>query len=135
MKISKFRTDVKKEQEGVWIEIGDGGKLLIARLGNSKYLHRQRELIKPHVRAIRTGSLPIDKQLEILLRNYSETILIGWEGIQDEKGLEVPYSQQKAYEYLLDLRDFRDMVTELASEQALFSAEELEADVGNSPAS
>ena len=135
MKITQFRTDPKKEQEGVWIDIGDGGRLLIARLGNRKYQARQRELIKPHVRAVRTGSLPIEKQLEILLRNYSENVLMGWEGIQDEAGVDVPYSPEKAYEYLTELRDFRDMVTEFASEQALYRAEELEADSGNSQAS
>lgn len=131
MKLSRFTTDSTLELNGVWVDIGEGAKLLVARVGNPRYRERLRALMKPYKRQIRTDTLPEDLSEDMVLRAFSETILLGWEGLEDDNGAAVPYSREKAYELLRDLRDFRAMVAEIAQEQEAYRAVEAEAE-GNS---
>lgn len=131
MKLSRFTTDSTLELNGVWVDIGEGAKLLVARVGNPRYRERLRALMKPYKRQVRTDTLPEDLSEDMVLRAFSETILLGWEGLEDEDGKAVPYSREKAYELLRDLRDFRAIVAEIAQEQETYRAMEAEAE-GNS---
>src|SRR5882672_8418097 len=113
MRIESYRTDAKKEIEGAWVDIGDGGRLLIARVNNAKYNARLRELTKPHTREIRLGVFSVEKQQAILVQTLADTILLDWSGIDDKAGNPVAYTKDQAIKYLSDMPDFREMVVEL----------------------
>lgn len=122
MKISNFKTDAKAELEGVWVDIGEGGRLKIARAGNANYNQAYRDKSKPHWTAIRAGALPLDELLKITVACMAEFILRGWDGIEDDAGNAVPYTVETATDYLLTVRDFRELVTNLSEQQSLFRA-------------
>lgn len=128
MKISKFATDLDLEEEGVWVEIGDGAKLKVARVGNPRYRERIRQLTKPYRNQIRSSTLPEDISDDLVLKAFSECILLDWEGLEDDKGKPITYSKEHAYELLKGLRDFRSLVAEIAQEQETFRRNEAEAE-------
>jgi hypothetical protein len=131
MKISTFATDLDAEENGVWVDIGDGGQLLVARLGNPKYQKFLREISKPFKSSIRRKTISEDKSDELMLKAFSNTILLDWKGIEDDKGKAIKYTPDAAYQLLHDLKDFRNLVTELATEQQVFRLEE-NTEAGNS---
>lgn len=126
MKISKFATDLTLEEEGVWVDIGEGAKVKVARIGNPKYRARLRELQKPYRRQIRLDTLPEDLNDEIVIRAIADTILLDWSGIEDDKGKAIKYSKDAAFELLKGLRDFRGLIADIALEQQTFRREEEE---------
>jgi hypothetical protein len=138
MRISHLRTNRKKEIEGVWVDIGDGGSLLIARANNLHYLAKYRVMTKPYWSQIRSAEMPIEKHVEIIQRCTAETVLLNWKGITDidadGKEVEVPYTTETAFEYLRDISDFRDLVQTISDQQFRFREEEVAAAVGNSSA-
>lgn len=131
MKISKFATDLELEESGVWVDIGEGARLRVARVGNPRYRKRLRELLAPHKRLVRIDKLPEDLSDELVIKAFAETILLDWEGLEDDNGEPIEYSVEHAIELLTGLRDFRMMVAEIANEQEAFRREE-QKEEGNS---
>lgn len=131
MKISKFATDLDLEENGVWVDIGEGGEILVARMGNPRYQKAVQSISKPHRTQIRQKTISEDLSDELLLKAMAETILLDWKGIEDDKGKVIKYTKDTAFKLLRDLRDFRNLVVELATEQAAFRREEAVAE-GNS---
>jgi hypothetical protein len=135
MLINNLKTSRKKELEGVWVDIGEGARVLIARANNLHYLARYRELTKPYWQQIRGQKLDIEKHVEIVTKCVAETVLLGWEGMQelvDGKPVDVPYTKEKAFEYLRDVGDFRELIQTIADQQFRFREEEVAHAVGNS---
>ena len=130
MKISNFATDLDLEENGVWVDIGDGARLKLARVGNPAYTKLQRELAKPYRQQLRRNAMPAEKLLDIQLQLLSKTVLIDWEGLEDDKGKPIKPSVEHAYDLLKGLKDFRRLVEELADEQATFALIETE-EAGN----
>jgi len=122
MDITKtFTTDKSLENNGVWVDIGGGTKLCVARMYNDRYNELLRGAMKPHKRQV----LDSESSLEIMVDVEARSILIGWEGVTaDDK--DVPYSIETAKEYL-HIRDFRKLVLEIASSMETYKAQELEA--------
>lgn len=134
MSISQFTTDKDKTLDGVWVEVGAGMKIKVARLNNTRYKTCLRGLSKPHVVQLRQNNEAAAQLAEALTREaYAKCILLGWENLLDADGITViPYSEAKALKLLTDHQDFYDIVESLASEQQLF-AEDAEAESeGNS---
>lgn len=125
MKITAFKTDRQRENQGVWVDIGDGARLLIARLNNERYKQEFLAQTKPFRTQVRTGTLSEEIAERILRTCYARTVLMGWEGLQDEEGNDIPHSVEKAEE-LLSIPDFKSLVEELASSRELYRREEAE---------
>jgi len=125
MKISAFKTDRAREREGVWVDIGDGARVLIARLNNERHKQTFLEVAKPYKVQLRNGTLQEDVAARLLRQCYSKAILLGWEGMQDDEGNDIPYSEEKAEEFLA-IPDFMSMVEEYASSRELYRREEQE---------
>lgn len=134
MDLRSFETDATKSEKGVWVSIGeDGAALLLAKLPNPAFDKRMEALRKPYRGLIRTGgSIPEDKAQEITARAISETVLLGWRGLTNG-GEPMEYSREMAYSLLNDrkMRDFANLVVELAREKALFAPDDIEADAKN----
>jgi len=116
--VKQFAVDKEKESSGVWVPIGENARLKIARANNPNFKRLFRKLIAPYTAAIRTNSLPDDVDDEIMIKAIAETILVDWDGIT-ENGAPVPYSVEKAIEYLKH-EPFRDMVTTFSRDLELF---------------
>lgn len=135
MKISSLKTDTDLEVNGVWVDIGDGAEVLVARVENPRYEERLRALGKQHRHTAKRGVLPVEIQKDLLYQVASETVLLDWKGITDDAGKDIKYSQKKAYELLRDVRDFREIVFEIAETMQAYQVEEEEEDSKNSKAS
>lgn len=131
MDINKiYSTDKELETNGVWVDIGDGAKLLIARIGNPVYAAALRGTLKPYKRQIQNGTLDEDLSTDILNKIYASTILLNWEGITAD-GKNVKYTEAKALEYLTEYDDFRAVVIEIASTMETYRAVAAEVDEKN----
>ena len=117
-----FRTNEKKEIEGIWIQLDDKAAIKVARAGNPKFQRLFQKLTKPYRQAIRTGSLSEDVARKILIECMAETILLDWKGFE-ENGKEIKYSKEKSIEYL-NIKDFRDFVAQCSEDFSLFKDEE-----------
>ena len=134
----EFATDEKLETEGVWHELGDGARVKVARLGNPAWQKEYNRLPQPIRNAAQNGRLKgplaetFDKRNAAVL---AKTILVGWDGMEDEHGQPLPYSVEAAEEALRDLKDFRALIVGFANGEAYFRAEAT-AEAGNgTPAS
>lgn len=125
-----FGTDQSKERDGVWHDMGEGMKMLIARIGNPNYQKRFQALSKPHRRALRRGTLSDDIAEQLLIRCLAETIVLGWEGVE-EKGKEIPHSVDNAVRVLTDYPDLRNYVNDIANEMEGYKADEDEEAIDN----
>ena len=138
---SAFVTDKKLEKEGVWHEIGGGVKIKVARIGTFEYANTLRNLTAPHrsltTRASEEGE--IDAHLISLMKRIeakamAEHVLVDWDGFtetDDPDSPKVPYSQEKAEEYLLASDDFRTLVVNIAKQASNFKASRLRGTQGN----
>lgn len=132
MDLGQLRTNPQAQEDGVWVEIGEGASLLIGRMNNRKYAKKLTALLKPYERQVQMGTLADDKAEDLLAEAYSFGILLDWKGIEFE-GKAVKYSRAKAKQLLLDptLKDFRQLVEDLAGQQKLYRDEAIEEDTKN----
>jgi len=117
-----FGTDSTKEQEGVWYDIAEGLRMKIARIGNPLYQKRFQALSKPYRRSIRRGTLSDDVAEKLLVQCLSETIVLDWEGVEDE-GMEIPYSKDAAVTLLTKYPELRNYINDIANELEGFQEE------------
>jgi hypothetical protein len=117
-----FSTNKKLEDEGVWIDIGDGAKLKIARAGNKQANAVSKQLAKPYMAQIQYGKLSDEVATQIAVEVMAKAILLDWKGIQYD-GQEMPYSTDNAIKILTELPDFRDYVSQVANERKTFQRE------------
>jgi len=126
-----YRTDKSAEENGQWVDWGDGTKFLIARLGNPQYQARFQALIKPHRHLRDRGLLADEIQVEILGKCLAETVLLDWEGVEYD-GSPLKYSVENALKMLTEFKDFREDIVTISGEQATYRAEEIEDSAKNS---
>jgi hypothetical protein len=132
MKISKFRTNADAEIDGVWVPVGEGLELRVARIGNPRYKAMIRNAGKSQRMATQlTGNIDMDAIEELTLKAIANHVLLDWKNLEDDDGDQIPYSVDKAME-LLQIQDFRSIVEAIASDAQHFRDSDLEATKGNS---
>lgn len=121
---SQYATDESLENNGTWRDIGGGTELLIARIGNDKYVKHLNKLVEQNKKLLDSGTDEADaKSNEIMVEVLANTILLGWrskvgEQYQDTvlfKKKAVTYSVKQAKEMLM-VKDFRRRVAQLGDE-------------------
>lgn len=125
-----YKTSKEHETAGVWFEIAEGVKFLLKRFGGSNsnaVKQAMTKFYKPYAKQIEMGMLPVEKERELMVKAFVEVSLIGWKGIQDDKGQEIPFSKEAAIQLLLGLPDLANQLSDLAS-----STDQFKEDVGNS---
>jgi len=123
---TSFATDAKIEVEGRWVPLSKDAKVLVARAGNQRFTDRMRKLMKQNSINFEDKSKENLDLIEKLVREASaETILLGWEGIT-YKGEPLPYSRENALK-LLEVKDFRNKIQELADQTSGYLISEIEA--------
>lgn len=130
MDFKEFATDTVAEVEGKWFPLKDA-KLKLARTGNPRYREKLRVELNIHREAIDKGLLDLELNDNVMIDVLVDTILLDWKGFTDG-GKEVPYSKQKAREYLTKYRDFREFVAATADKMDNFRTQAEETTKGNS---
>ena len=112
---ARFASDETKEVGGVWRDIGDGARLLIARSGNKQYARLLQREIDANSRVLDLKNDAAEEMsAKIMTEVLATTVQLGWEGIKF-KGDAMPYTVENA-RTLLGVKDFRKLVTELSSD-------------------
>lgn len=130
----QFESDLDAEVEGVWVELGDGAEVRVARLNNARHnkvLDRLRRPYRNH------RNIPDDVNEKIATQAMAEAILLDWKGIEDRDGNPISYSTEKAIELLSDpaMKNFRNRVAYIALEEESFRKASLDAAAKNSGSS
>ena len=125
MDLNTYKTDRTKDTEGVWIELGDGAKLLVASIQSSAY----KKVIRKRLQAIPGHLLKADPELQdkIIGEVMAEHILLSWSGITDDGKPVLPSLEER--KKAMTLPHFREVVAELATDISNFQAEDEAADV------
>lgn len=134
----QFKTDNSLEKEGIVLEYGENSKgkpiaIRIARAGgaNKAYEKRMEIRVKPYRRQIQNETMESALVERIVKEVYAETVVIGWENVEDENGNPMEFSVENCIKLFDDLPDlFRD-IQEQSQRAALFRAEVREADAKN----
>ena len=121
MKIGKaFGTNERLEQDGVWVDLGDGGSVKVARAGNKANRKLLKRLVGPHKAALRSDRLPDDVLEKLTIECMARTILLDWRGIEEDDGKNVEYSVENAIRLLTAYKDFRDQIAASSADLALY---------------
>ncbi len=128
--LDSLRTNEDLENKGVWRDLGNGSRLLLARLGNAEFSKMFNELVQPYAE---TGTkVPEVVQKDITVRCLARCILLGWEGIYDGE-VELEYSYESSVRVLTEIKDFRELVLKLAGDLDAYKDTKDKELVGNSP--
>lgn len=140
MKLSSLKINADAVEQGAWIdnipELG-GIRLKVRGNGNADFRRMQSKLIEAVPRGQRQrGMIDPDVQDTITARCLAHTVLLDWQGLTDDNDVPIPFTKEKALEFLLDptLRPFRDGLAYASTIVAQTEAENLADDVGNSAA-
>lgn len=135
---SQFKTDGNVENEGVVLEYGinKAGKTIsirIARAGgaNTKFAKLMEYKVKPYRRQIQNESMDPALAEKIAKEVYAETVVLGWENVEDEHGKELEFTVENVIKLFTDLPDLYTDIQSQAQRTALFRADVLEADSKN----
>lgn len=125
MDILELTYDLKKRTEGVKIPLGGDAYLLIAEHGTPAFYEAYTNHKKDHEQT--GGDLDLKALTEIYCKSVVDAVLLGWGGLS-EGGEDVPYSKEKALEWLLDpaKEPLAKKVEEESKKFANFKAERLE---------
>ena len=118
--------DKKKETEGIKASYY-GVNLTIARANNTNFKHMFKTLIAPYKYQLDNNQhVPEEVSEDIMLKCYSNTILINWDNAKDSDGKEIKYSPEKAYELFKDDEDAFEFVKNQSNNMDAFIKKEVE---------
>lgn len=134
----QFKTDSELEKTGILLNYGKNSQgedinIRVARAGgaNQAYLKLVDAKAKPIRRQIQQDTVEREK-LEGLIRDaFIDTVVLGWEGVEDEANNPLPFSKENCRKLFKDLPDLYSDVQEQASRFALFRQDIQEADAKN----
>jgi hypothetical protein len=114
-----FGTNRKAEADGVWVDLGDGARIKVARETSVRYRERLRDVLRPHRGAMNVGAINDEQSHKLLAKAAAGTMLLDWEGITSD-GKPVPFTVEAAEQLMVDLPDFYNAVANFAKEAALY---------------
>lgn len=134
----RFFTDHAMEEEGVWVDFGQGLEVKIRRADSRRSREVFRRLYKPYRKMEEAGNaIPHDDEILIRAKWTAQALVADWKGVTDRKGKAVkfdPENLKPAIDLLVDARDFQKLINDFADEQETFRAQAVEAATKNSPA-
>jgi hypothetical protein len=130
---SMFKTDSTTEQTGIWLRYSPTMRIRVARSGggNVAFAKALEAKSKPYRLAIKNEMMDNELGKQILIEVYAETVVLGWEGVTDERGKDLPHSRENVVKLLTDLPDLFQDIIEQSSKMALFRQQQLETEAGN----
>ena len=121
---------IDKENDGVWAKF-KGSEFLIAGSGSTNFQRMFSRLQLPHRKDIDKQKLDPEIQLDIMAKSMAKTMLLDWHDVVDNSGNNVKFSYDSAFAALRGNSEFREFVTEYATELENYLEEERE-DLGKS---
>ena len=135
MKLKRINTAA--QTDGVVVDLGDGSSVTVRSTAGKPYTDYISERLKPYRAQIKNKTIN-DEALgkiftDITNDALADVVVLGWTGIQDENGVDIPYSKEKAHELFTDpaYAEFKDLVAGLAAENETFRAQVVEGVTGN----
>jgi|CXWL01.1.fsa_nt_gi hypothetical protein len=135
-KISKFRRDPERAVSGRWCRYREDVEVAVASTTQEEWKSEFRRAVKK-VRQEQALTAADDPPLgEVLLKcapAMAKWLVKGWKNIEDDSGAPVPFSIEKASEYLShpDAHEFREWVYVRSSEYAEFQIAARDAEAKN----
>jgi len=128
-----FSMDKDAESSGVVIDYGSSGQVRIARAGGSnvRYNKRIQAFSKKYRRQIELEILEDATAEKELISIYVDTIVLGWEGVKDRAGIDIPFSPNAAAQLFRDLPEFFADIRDQSTKLAIFREMERDTDSGN----
>jgi hypothetical protein len=128
--LSRYKTDTSLENDGVEVDFGDGVSVTVRRMNNKSAQELRRKLEKPYARMRET---PDSVSENILNRVLAEAVVVGWKGVTDENGNELPFSPANAMKIFEnpELRDFKEDIAMASMQRETFKAQADEEAEGN----
>jgi len=129
----KFATDPSVESDGVVLDYGDGCRIRVRRAGgaNKEYIKALEKFSRSHRFQIQSNRISFDESRRILVEIYASTIVLGWEGVTDKDGKDLPFSRENCIQLFQDLPDLFQDVQDQAGNAAIFRASIDEVDAKN----
>ncbi len=134
----QFKTNKILETEGINIAYGpnEDGSIPTFRISrmhksNKKYMKALTKATRPYRRAIELETMNEELAESVFLDVFCKTILLGWENIQDQNGVNMVFSLVNSIALFTNLPELYEDLQENAKKVAMFRDEELESDVGN----
>jgi hypothetical protein len=132
-----FGTDTAREKSGAVFEYGDI-KVRVARAGgaNDRFTRLTIQKMQPYRRMLQAQQNKLDANTIALLRTiqtevFAETVVLGWDGIADREGKDIPFSKVNCLQLLQQLPDFFDQLSGFAQDMSNFQSSVDESDVKN----
>lgn len=123
----RYTTNKEAEEEGVWVDLGDGIEIKVRRVKSATSRKMLRQLQAPYEHMRRTGrALPESVELEITRKWAAHGLLVDWKGVTDKRGKALAFTPENALKALEQFEDFADDVAYFAREVETFRAKALE---------
>lgn len=122
----QFDADLASTESGVWGDFLDS-QFLIAHISNMRFQRILAKLQQPHRAKIERGTLDPQVSKDLLCKAMAEGILLDWKNVVDGDGKVTEYTSQKGFVALSKNVEFRDFVTDFATNLSNFRAEEVAA--------
>ena len=134
-----FETDTKAETEGLLLEYGPNskGKMMAIRIrraggANHRFAKVFEQKSKPHRRLMEIpGALDPRIQERVMREVYADSVIVGWENIEDRDGKELEFNRDNVIQLLTDLPDLFKDIIQSSQNTALFRSQQREAEAKN----
>ncbi len=129
-----FSTD-KNLESGAGVDICyPGFTITIHRAGgsNAKYANALRDKARPHSKMIANGMLDDTIAAKMLIEAFAESVIVGWKGVTDENGVELPFSIENCVKLFTDLPDLYADIKNQAEDFKVFQKANEETERKNS---
>jgi hypothetical protein len=129
----KFGTNKDAEQGGIILDYGDGLTIKIARAGGSNIKFEKAAQAKMRKFGLQAKhDLLEPEQMRTIFREVlAETVVLGWTGVTDRDGNELPCTKDNIIKVFTDLPDLFDDVLEQSRKASLFKETILESEAKN----
>lgn len=114
-----FGTNRKAEVDGVWVDLGDGARIKVARETSVRYRERLRDVLRPYRGAMNVGAINDEQSHKLLAKAAAGTLLLDWEGFTSD-GKALPFTAEAAEQSMVDQPDFYNAVMGYAREATLY---------------
>lgn len=129
-----YKTDANAENNGVWVDgfprndDGTEPRFLLSRLGptNKRYQAAMERELRPHRRAMELGTLSNEVAAGVSLNVFCNSVLVGWENVENEHGEKMAFTPANALQLLTALPDLYAELNAKAQQQSMFRVATLE---------
>lgn len=135
---TQFQTDPTLEKEGILLEYGETAQgkpicIRIARAGgaNKAFEKRMEIATKPIRRQLQNETAENAQLLKLLRKVYAETVVLGWENVEDRNGKPIEFTVENCIQLFVDLPDLFVDIQEQSRRAALFKLQVQEDDAKN----